>query len=127
MSKRILAVDDDENILRLEKAILEQEGFEVVVARSGPEALKLLKEESIDLILLDVMMPNMDGFTFCRKIKQEEALKNIPVVFLTAKSGGEALTEGFESGGVMYIRKPFTASKLQAVVGTLLESGSHRM
>ncbi|MBN2369593.1 MAG: response regulator [Vicinamibacteria bacterium] len=127
MSKRILAVDDDENILRLEKAILEQDGFEVVMARSGPEALGFLKEGGFDLILLDVMMPNMDGFTFCRKIKREEALKDIPVIFLTAKSGGEALAEGFESGGVMYIRKPFTASKLQAVVGTLLNIGSNRM
>jgi DNA-binding response OmpR family regulator len=127
MAKKILAVDDDENILNLEKAILEQEGFEVMTAQSGPQAIERLKAEDIDLILLDVMMPDMDGFTLCRKIKQEESLKNIPVVFLTAKSGGEALAEGFESGGAMYIRKPFTAAKLLAVVGTLLATGSNRM
>jgi two-component system sensor histidine kinase/response regulator len=127
MPKRILAIDDDENILNLEKTILEQEGYEVLTALTAPDALERLKEGAIDLILLDVMMPDMDGFTLCRKIKQEEALKNIPVVFLTAKSGGEALAEGFESGGIMYIRKPFTAAKLMAIVGTLLATGQNRL
>jgi len=125
MAKRILVVDDDENILNLEKTILEQKGFQVTTADGGVEALKVLGEQTFDLILLDVMMPEVDGFTVCRKIKEEPRLKDIPVIFLTAKGGGEALAEGFESGAVMYINKPFTANKLLTIVNTMLESGTN--
>jgi CheY-like chemotaxis protein len=125
VGKRILVVDDDENILNLEKTILEQKGFSVTTAGGGGEALKVLAQEGFDLILLDVMMPEVDGFTVCRKIKDDPRLKDIPVIFLTAKGGGEALAEGFESGAVMYINKPFTANKLLTIVNTMLESGSN--
>ena len=125
MAKRILVVDDDENILNLEKTILEQKGFSVTTADGGAEALKVLADQSFDLILLDVMMPEVDGFTVCRKIKEEPRLKDIPVIFLTAKGGGEALAEGFESGAGMYINKPFTANKLLTIVNTMLESGTN--
>jgi DNA-binding response OmpR family regulator len=125
MAKRILAVDDDENILNLERTILEQKGFDVTGARGGAEALRLLAEQTFDLVLLDVMMPEVDGFTVCRKIKEDARLKDTPVIFLTAKGGGEALAEGFESGAVMYINKPFTANKLLTIVNTMLESGDN--
>ena len=125
MAKRILVVDDDENILNLERTILEQKGFEVTAAQGGAEALKLLADRSYDLVLLDVMMPEVDGFTVCRKIKEDDRLKDVPVIFLTAKGGGEALAEGFESGAVMYINKPFTANKLLTIVNTMLESGGN--
>jgi DNA-binding response OmpR family regulator len=125
MAKRILVVDDDENILNLEKTILEQKGFEVTGAGGGGEALRLLAEQTFDLVLLDVMMPEIDGFTVCRKIKEDDRLKDIPVIFLTAKGGGEALAEGFESGAIMYINKPFTANKLLTIVNTMLESGTN--
>jgi twitching motility two-component system response regulator PilG len=123
MAKRILVVDDDENILHLERTILEQKGFEVTTADGGVEALRLVSEQRFDLILLDVMMPEIDGFAVCRKIKEDPAHKDIPVIFLTAKGGGDALAEGFESGAVMYINKPFTANKLLTIVNTMLESG----
>jgi CheY-like chemotaxis protein len=122
MTKRILVVDDDENILSLERTILEQKGFDVTAAAGGAEALKLLSGQAFDLVLLDVMMPEIDGFTVCRKIKEDPRLKDVPVIFLTAKGGGEALAEGFESGAVMYINKPFTANKLLTIVNTMLES-----
>ena len=122
MAKRILVVDDDENILSLERTILEQKGFDVTAAAGGGEALKLLAGQVFDLVLLDVMMPEIDGFTVCRKIKEDPRLKDVPVIFLTAKGGGEALAEGFESGAVMYINKPFTANKLLTIVNTMLES-----
>jgi DNA-binding response OmpR family regulator len=124
MAKRILVVDDDENILNLEKTILEQKGFDVTGAGGGVEALKLLAEQEFDLVLLDVMMPEVDGFTVCRKIKEDPRLKDVPVIFLTARGGGEALAEGFESGAVMYINKPFTANKLLTIVNTMLEPGA---
>jgi CheY-like chemotaxis protein len=125
MAKTILVVDDDENILNLEKTILEQKGFAVTMAAGGPEALALLEKETFDLILLDVMMPEIDGFEVCRRIKEDERLKEIPVIFLTAKGGGDALAEGFESGAVMYINKPFTANKLLTIVNTMLEGGAN--
>ena len=125
MAKRILVVDDDANILNLEKTILEQKGFHVTPAAGGAEALRLLGTAMFDLVLLDVMMPEVDGFTVCRKIKEDPRLKDVPVIFLTAKGGGDALAEGFESGAVMYINKPFTANKLLTIVNTMLESGSN--
>jgi DNA-binding response OmpR family regulator len=121
MAKRILVVDDDENILSLERTILEQKGFAVTTAAGGAEALEILGQEDFDLVLLDVMMPEIDGFTVCRRIKEEPRTKEIPVIFLTAKGGGEALAEGFESGAIMYINKPFTANKLLTIVNTMLE------
>jgi DNA-binding response OmpR family regulator len=120
MAKRILVVDDDENILSLERTILEQKGFIVTTATGGTEALKLLGEEDFGLVLLDVMMPEIDGFTVCRRTKE------IPVIFLTAKGGGEALAEGFESGAIMYLNKPFTANKLLTIVNTILEPPATR-
>jgi DNA-binding response OmpR family regulator len=125
MAKRILAVDDDENILNLEKTILVQNGFEVVTTSKAQDVLALLERESVDLVLLDVVMPELDGFELCRQIKADARFKGLPIVFLTARGGGEALAEGFESGAVMYIRKPFTAAKLLAVVGTMLKSVEH--
>jgi len=119
--KRILVVDDDENILSLERTILEQKGFDVTTAGGGAEALEILDEKTFDLVLLDVMMPEVDGFTVCRRIKEDPRTKELPVIFLTAKGGGEALAEGFESGAVMYINKPFTANKLLTIVNTMLE------
>jgi two-component system, sensor histidine kinase and response regulator len=121
MAKRILVVDDDENILNLEKTILEQKGFEVTPAGGGVEALQLLAEKGFDLVLLDVMMPEVDGFAVCRRIKEDPRHKDLPVIFLTARGGGEALAEGFESGAIMYINKPFTANKLLTIVNTMLE------
>jgi two-component system sensor histidine kinase/response regulator len=125
MSKKILVVDDDENILNLEKTILEQKGFVVTSAIGGAAALEILAKQAFDLILLDVMMPDVDGFAVCRKIKEDARLKDVPVIFLTAKGGGEALAEGFESGALMYINKPFTANKLLTIVNTMLESGTN--
>jgi DNA-binding response OmpR family regulator len=121
MPKRILVVDDDENILSLERTILEQKGFDVTTAGGGEEALRVLRKDAFDLVLLDVMMPDKDGFEVCRQIKLEPRTKNLPVIFLTAKGGGEALAEGFDSGAVMYINKPFTANKLLTIVKTMLE------
>jgi len=125
LPKKILAIDDDKNILNLEKTILEQQGFDVTIAAGPLEGLKVLAQEVPDLILLDVMMPDMDGFEVCRRIKEDGRLKDVPVVFLTAKGGGEALAEGFEAGGLMYIAKPFTANKLLTIVNTMLESGTN--
>jgi len=121
----ILIVDDDERLREFIRVNLEMEGYGVREASSAEEGLAALEEEPPDLVLLDVMMPELDGFTVCRKIKEDPRLKDIPVIFLTAKGGGEALAEGFESGAVMYINKPFTANKLLTIVKTMLEAGTN--
>jgi CheY-like chemotaxis protein len=122
---RILVVDDEPRNTKLIKAMLAAEGYSIDIAGSGSEALAAVRTAKPDLVLLDVMMPEVDGFAVCRKIKEDPRLKDIPVIFLTAKGGGDALAEGFESGAVMYINKPFTANKLLTIVNTMLESGSN--
>jgi len=122
MPERILVADDDPDILQFVRVNLELEGFEVEVAHDGKEAIAKVMASPPDLVLLDVMMPDKDGFEVCRQIKQDGRTKAIPVIFLTAKGGGEALAEGFESGAVMYINKPFTANKLLTIVNAMLES-----
>ena len=121
----VLVVDDDPGVRQVVRANLEAEGYAVREAGSAAEGLTSLEEEAPDLLLLDVMMPEVDGFAVCRRIKEDPRLKDIPVIFLTAKGGGDALAEGFESGAVMYINKPFTANKLLTIVNTMLESGSN--
>ena len=113
--------DDDQNILKLEQAILSKQGYDVTLARGGKECLALLAERDFDLVLLDVMMPDVDGYTVCRKIPGESRFDDMPVIFLTAKGGSDALGEGFDAGAAMYIRKPFTASKLLEIVRTALD------
>ncbi len=122
MTDAILVVDDDQNILKLEQAILSRQGYEVTLAQGGKECLAQLAEREFDLVLLDVMMPDVDGYTVCRKIREDARLSDMPVIFLTAKGGGEAIGEGFDAGGSMYISKPFTASKLLEMVRTVLDA-----
>jgi DNA-binding response OmpR family regulator len=107
MAKRILVVDDDENILSLERTILEQKGFLVTTAGGGEEALKLLREQDFDLVLLDVMMPGLDGWTVARELAADEQTREIPVVFLTARADAADRRLGEQLGGVGYVVKPF--------------------
>lgn len=120
MAHRILVVDDDASTLALERSVLAQKGFHVTAALGGRAALDAAKKGTFDLVLLDVMMPEVDGFEVCRVIKEDPRFEAVPVVFLTAKGGGEALGQGLGSGAVMYISKPLTAKKLLTIVNTLL-------
>ena len=121
----ILNVDDDAASRYAKSRILKRAGYQVVEAGLGTDALRLVKESEPHLVLLDVKLPDINGMDVCRKIKEDPRLKDVPVIFLTAKGGGDALAEGFESGAVMYINKPFTANKLLTIVNTMLESGSN--
>jgi CheY-like chemotaxis protein len=123
VGKRILVVDDEPDILQLVRAMLGSHGYVVHGALGGPEALEAVAAETFDLVLLDVMMPEMSGFEVCRRIKRSERSRNLPVVFLTAMWGGEALKEGLEAGALMYIRKPFTSRKLLSIVEAALGPG----
>jgi DNA-binding NtrC family response regulator len=118
----ILVVDDipvNRNLLR---EILEPCGYEVLLASDGETALKVAPRAHPDLVLLDVMMPGMDGFATCRQLKQFDATRAIPVIFLTAKDETRSVIEGFESGGVDYVTRPFQAEEVLARVRTHLEN-----
>ncbi len=115
MKKNILLVDDDEDIIEFLQYNLEKEEFNVVTAKSGAAALSKLNNQ-IDLILLDIMMPNMDGFEVIKKIRQNDFYKDIPVIFLTAKSSEADEIKGLNLGAHDFIAKPISPQKLIARV-----------
>jgi CheY-like chemotaxis protein/serine phosphatase RsbU (regulator of sigma subunit) len=118
----ILIVDDVPRNLQLLAAILKEENkYEVAAATSGDSALKIVDNVLPDLILLDIMMPGMDGFEVCRRLKASPSTRDIPVVFLTAKAGLKDIVKGFQLGGVDYITKPFNGTELLARVQTHIE------
>jgi DNA-binding response OmpR family regulator len=117
---RILVVDDEQDICDLEELMLTRAGYAVDIVLDGPAALERLGRESYDLVILDVMMPQMDGYEVCRRIKADPSIAELPVLFLTARDEPRALLKGFESGGAMYISKPFSEDKLLAMVAALL-------
>ncbi len=112
-NSHILIVDDVVPNIQIAKAILQMDGYKVTTAESGPEALKLLHETPIDLILLDIMMPDMDGFEVAQAVKHQKKYEDIPIIYLTARNDEESLTKGFELGAVDYITKPFRGAELR--------------
>ncbi len=112
----ILVVDDNKENLKVVSNFLKNEGYQIALSLDADDALNILMENKIDLILLDVMMPGTDGFTLCRRLKENSRLKDIPVIFLTAKTETKDLVEGFSAGGVDYITKPFQKEELIARV-----------
>ncbi len=118
---RILIVDDNPKNIQLLGTILKSADYLINVGRNGKQALEITKKVLPDLILLDVMMPEMDGFEACRLLKQSPETKDIPVVFLTAKAESGDIAQGFEVGAVDYVTKPFETQELLARVRTHLE------
>ncbi|MGQ9653967.1 MAG: response regulator [Thermodesulfobacteriota bacterium] len=116
MAKRILIVDDDELVLIALKELLKPQGYEVQTITSGAEALKMLDKDGFDLLILDIMMPEMDGFELCRRIRQREPYKDTPVVFLTAKSRDEDRAQGLEAGANLFLSKPISPSRLLSLI-----------
>ena len=120
MSSRILVVDDTPANIQALAAILKEKGYQISVATNGKQALEVLARVQPDLILLDVMMPEMDGFETCRQLKAAEQWRQIPVIFLTAKTDTADIVKGFDLGAVDYVAKPFNARELLARVNTHL-------
>lgn len=119
-SEKILIVDDISKNIQILGNILSHKTYDVAYAQSGIEALKLCDKQAFDLILLDIMMPGMDGYEVCEKLKKQKHTKDIPVIFLTAKAEMDSIIKGFEVGGQEYITKPFNSSELLARVQTHL-------
>jgi DNA-binding response OmpR family regulator len=117
MSERILVVDDEPRFVRLVEANLNTEGFEVIKAKSGQQAVDLTVSEKPDLVLLDVMMPEMDGFQACERIRE---FSTVPIIMLTAKGEEDQRVRGLNIGADDYIVKPFSATELLARVRAVL-------
>jgi DNA-binding NarL/FixJ family response regulator len=120
MSKRLLVVDDEPNLLRAVAACLKAESYEVSSARSGREALMQLAEAVPDLIVSDIRMPGMDGYTLARQLRGSPRTALVPLVFLTAKDQTADRVEGFRAGVDAYLTKPFEPEELIAVVNGIL-------
>ncbi|MHA1909297.1 MAG: response regulator transcription factor [Candidatus Thorarchaeota archaeon] len=113
---KILVVDDEQITTELAKKFLERHGFDVVCAFDGEAALELAHSESPNLILLDVMLPKLDGFEVCRLLKSEEAFKEVPILMFTAKGLSRDIKRGKEVGADEYIIKPFSGRALVATI-----------
>ncbi|MGH2753446.1 MAG: response regulator [Actinomycetota bacterium] len=122
-SKRILICDDDPVILRLLEVNLELEGFHVLLAHHGEEALEIATRESPDLIVLDIMMPRLDGYQTCQRLKEQEGTKDIPVIFLSAKAQASDVELGRSFGVADYLTKPFDPDDLIEVVNRFVGQG----
>ena len=114
----ILIVDDDRSARQTLSALMEGEGYEVRSAPSGRTALMFAREEPPELILLDVRLPDVDGFEVCRQLKEDAGTRGVPVIFLSALEDAEDRVKGFEAGGTDYITKPFHAEEVLARVRT---------
>jgi CheY-like chemotaxis protein len=117
----VLVVDDIPKNLEVIGNILSLEQYQISVAADGDKAWKIINRISPDLILLDIMMPTIDGYTLCKKIKELDDKKDIPVIFITAKTSPDDLVKGFGLGAVDYITKPFNAAELTARVRTHID------
>jgi CheY-like chemotaxis protein len=119
---RILVVDDDPHAVEILTRMLEREGYECVSAASGPAALQRLCERAVDVILLDVMMPEMDGLQVCERLRQDSELRQIPVVLLTAKDDMETRSRGMALGVSEYLTKPVNKRELFSRIAAQLRS-----
>lgn len=122
MPKKILAVDDEKHIVRLVQVNLERAGYEVVTAHDGKEALQKVEEENPDLVVLDVMMPYMDGFEVLQNLRRNPSTRDIPVIMLTAKAQDADVFKGWQSGVDCYLTKPFNPMELLSFVKRIFDS-----
>lgn len=120
--KKILIVDDEPAILMSLDFLMKKEGFNVFIARDGEEALTIVKAEIPDLIVLDIMMPNVDGYEVCRFVKNTEAFKSIKVIFLSAKTSNSDIEKGYALGTDGYVVKPFSTKDLVKQVKQMINN-----
>jgi two-component system, OmpR family, alkaline phosphatase synthesis response regulator PhoP len=119
--KRILVVDDEIYIVHILEFTLTMEGYEVLTAADGEEALRKIEQDRPDLVVLDIMMPKMDGYEVCRRLRDDEDLRTLPVILLSAKGRPIDRETGLEVGADDYIVKPFSPRRLLEKIRELLE------
>lgn len=127
---KVLIVDDEPSILMSLEFLMKKEGYQVFIARDGSEAMEIIEKEVPSIILLDIMMPNVDGYEVCYTVKNNLRLNHIKVVFLSAKNKELDIEKGYEVGADLYVTKPFSTRALVAKVNALavnVVSGSAEM
>lgn len=124
--QRILVVDDDEHIRKSLAQYLEMEDFDVDVASSGPEALSRAGRQAPDLVLLDIMMPGMDGFEVVEKLRQETATRQVPIILLTARGQDTDVIKGYQLGVSSYLTKPFNLDELVDTIREVFEADGRK-
>lgn len=122
MTKKILIADDEPNIVISLEFLMKREGFDVSVANDGEEAVRSIRSDPPDLVLLDVMMPKKTGFEVCQEIKAEPELASVRILMLTAKGRDTEVAKGLALGADAYMTKPFSTKELVAKVQELLEA-----
>jgi DNA-binding response OmpR family regulator len=123
INKQILLVDDEPNIIIPIEFLMQQEGYQVTTAFNGREALSLLENATPDVVILDVMMPEMDGFEVAKRIRANPQLSDTRIIFLTAKGTNQDKLNGYEKGGEVYLTKPFDNEELVQTVNDLVLYG----
>src|SRR4028118_2362812 len=121
---RVLVVDDEVNIVRLIQVNLERQGYQVETANNGAQALAKIRESRPDLLVSDVMMPEMDGFELLANVRRDPVLADLPVIMLTAKAQDADVMTGYKTGADMYLTKPFNPAELLQFVKRILSPGS---
>ena len=121
MPKEILIVDDEPSIVVPIQFLMEQQGYNVIVAKNGEDALDIILKYKPDLILLDIMLPGIDGYEVCEIVRLNPDFRNVKIIFLTAKNQTEDVVKGFQAGGNDYIRKPFSMEELIVRMENLLQ------
>jgi DNA-binding response OmpR family regulator len=124
MSKKILIADDEPNIVTALEFLLQRNGYEVLIARNGDAALKLVEAHKPDLVLLDVMMPVKSGYEVCQRMRERPDWRHIKIVMLTAKGRDVEMNKGLSLGADLYITKPFSTQELVAKINGLLGVGT---
>jgi DNA-binding response OmpR family regulator len=117
----VLAVDDNPQNLQFLGKLLSDNGYEVGMAQNGQQALNFVRKNEPDLILLDIMMPGMDGYEVCERLKKDFFAQQIPIIFITAMTESQDIIKGFEVGGADYVTKPFNSGELLARIKTHIE------
>jgi two-component system alkaline phosphatase synthesis response regulator PhoP len=125
--KRILVVDDEIYIVHILEFSLTMEGYTVLTASDGEEALKLIEQERPDLVVLDIMMPKLDGYEVCRRLRQDDQFGNLPVILLSAKGRPVDREAGLQAGADDYIAKPFSPRKLLEKIRELLDRSENQI
>lgn len=120
MTSIVLVVDDEDMTRKLLRLMLERDGFTILEAEDGQQALEVIAESKPDIVILDVMMPNMDGFTTCQELRSQPETAALPIILLSARSQAEAIRTGLQSGADRYMTKPISKPELVQTITELL-------
>jgi DNA-binding response OmpR family regulator len=123
---KVLVIDDEPEITEIVQTFLSEAGYQVLVENASKNAVEKAHRFKPDVILLDIMMPGVDGYNICQELKSDPQFVDTPIIFLTGKDRGDDMGRSFKSGGDMFIKKPFSCERLLEIVNIVLMSAGHR-